>query len=320
MSSRFILFAGCALCAAFMLHNRAAGAEEKETPKLPQQAIEYILDLESDDFKTREKATHALPGFGKQVIEPLLKVTRGDSLEAAVRAILVIENIYVQGKENSISEAEDALDLLTQATNPSVAIRAEEAIDRHADIRKKRAIREIRKRGGTVKVWTAEEIARAAKGNSVQPGNVRYVALGSKWNVEDQEQGLRFIKRVGHFDVLYMIKGHRMPELAMEDLVRALPGTRFQSRESDAMLGMTGGDLSDQGGCTVGEVSEGLAAQKAGIQKGDFIIQFDGEKVENFESLVQRIGKKSAGDTVDIELIRNGMPMTLTVTLSSWVD
>tara|TARA_R110002111_G_scaffold262851_2_gene341814 strand:- start:8878 stop:9840 length:963 start_codon:yes stop_codon:yes gene_type:complete len=320
MSSRLILIAGCALCAASMLHNQASVAEEKVTAKLPQQAIEYILDLESDDFKTREKATHALPGYGKQIIEPLLKVTRGDSLEAAVRAILVIEEIYVQGKENSISEAEDALDLLTQATNPSVAIRAEEAIDRHADIRQKRAIREIRKRGGTVKVWTAEEIARAQKGNSVQPGNVRYVALGSKWNVEDQEQGLRFIKRVGHFDVLYMIKGHRMPELAMEDLVKALPGTRFQSRESDAMLGMTGGDPNDQGGCTVGDVSEGLAAQKAGIQKDDFIIQFDGEKVENFESLVQRIGKKSAGDSVDVELIRNGMPMTLKVTLSSWVD
>ncbi|MFH1300263.1 MAG: PDZ domain-containing protein [Planctomycetota bacterium] len=320
MSSRLILIAGCALIAVSIFHSETSAAEEKETAKLPQQAIEYILDLESDDFQKREKATRALPAYGQPVIEPLLKVTRGDSLEAAVRAILVIEAIYIQGKENSISDAEDALDLLTHAANPSVAIRAEEAIDRHTDIREKRAVREIRKRGGTVKLWTAEEIARAPQGIRAQPGQVRYIALGSKWNANDQEQGLRFIKRVGHFEVLYMIKGHRLPDLAQEDLMRALPATRFQTRESDAMLGISGGSGTDQGGCTVGDVSEGLAAQKAGIQTNDFIIEFEGEKVENFESLVKLIGKKEAGDTVEVELIRNGVPLTLKVTLSSWLD
>jgi len=291
----------------------------KEESPLPQEAVDYILDLESDDFKTRQKATQELPKFGDQIIKPLLKVTQGDSLEASVRAILVIEQVYVLGKADSVGPAEDALEQLTRAKNPSVALRAEEAIDRHADIREKRAVREIRKLGGTIKLWTAESIAKSSQGRKIEPGQVRYVALGSKWT--GGEQGLRFIKRIRHFDALYMIKGHPVSELAMEDLVKALPGTQFQTRDSDAMLGithMTG--LRDTGGCLVGEVSEGLAAQKAGIRSDDFIRKFDGKEVDSFGTLVKLIGQKSAGDTVDVELERNGEMKTLKVTLSSWLD
>ncbi|QDT40103.1 serine endoprotease [Gimesia alba] len=315
MFSRLISIAGCALLAASTLQGSSATAAEPA--KLPQQVVDYIFDLESDDYQKREKATQALPEYGEQVIEPLLKVTRGDSLEAAVRAILVIEQVYVKGKESSIAKAEEALESLTSSPNPSVALRAEEAIDRHADIREKRAIREIRKRGGTVILWTSEEIAKYPQQNKLEPGRVRYVALGARWS--GAEVGLRFIKRVREFDTFYLIKGHPLNEVALDDLRKAIPSTRFQTRDSDAMLGISGGN-NDRGGCTVGVVTEGLAAQKAGIQSGDFIVKFDGEKIENFQGLVDLIGKKSAGDTVNVDLVRNGKLMTLKVTLSSWLD
>jgi len=320
MSSRLILIAGSVLITSLMFHNASTAAEE--TAKLPQQAIEYILDLESEDFQTREKATRALPDFGEPVIEPLIKVTSGDSLEASVRAILVLEQIYVKGKEASVSKAEDALDQLTRAKNPSVAIRAEEAIDRHVDVRKRRAVREIRKRGGTVKLWTAEEIALAQLGSRVVPGQVRYVALGPKWtgNKEEQLEGLRFIKRVGEFQTLYIIKGHSLPELVRDELAKALPKTQIHDRESNAMLGIASDDRNLEGGCLVTGVSKGLAAQKAGIRTGDIIVKFDEKPVQNFRALVDLIGKKSAGDTVDVVLFRDGDLKTLKVTLSSWID
>jgi len=321
MSSRLILIAGTILITSLMFHNASTAAEE--TAKLPQQAIEYLFDLESEDFQTREKATRALPEFGEQMIEPLLKVTRGDSLEASVRAILVLEQIYVKGKEESVSKAEDALDLLTRAKNPSVAIRAEEAIDRHADIRKKRAVREIRKMGGNVRPWTAESIAKLQVGNRAVPGQVRFIVLGANWT--GKEQGLRFLKRVGRFETLYLIKGHPFTGPAMDDLVKGLSGTPYQERDSEAMLGISGGgNANEQIGCRVGEVTKGLAAQKAGIQSGDFIVKFDGQPVLNFEGLVDLIGKKAAYDTVDVELYRKEgqetLKLTLKVTLSSWLD
>jgi len=317
MTSRLILIVGNIFLTSLMFQHTSAVAEEKA--KLPQQAIEYILDLESEDFQARQKATSTLPDYGVQVIEPLMKVAHGDSLEAAVRAILVIESIYVKGKADSVSKAEDALDTLTRAKNPSVAIRAEEAIDRHSDIRKKRAIREIKKMGGNVKLWTAKTIAIAQKGNSVVPGQVRFIALGSKWT--GKEHGLRYLKRVGRFEALYLIKGHPFSELAMDDLVKGLSGTPYQIRNSEAMLGITStNNPNDQGWCEVGSVSEGLAAQKAGIQAEDLIVKFDGQPVQNFEALVDLIGKKAPHDTVDIELLRDKTLMTLKVTLSSWVD
>ncbi len=319
MKSCFATLLAGALALSLLTTGYPAYSQEKETAALPQQAVDYILDLQSDDYQARQKATQELPKFGEQVVPPLLKVTQGDSLEAAVRAILVIEQVYILGKANSVGPAEDALEKLTKAKNPSVAIRAEEAIDRHADIREKRAVREIKKMGGTVKLWTPEDIARTAPGGSVEPGQVRYVALGSKWT--GGEDGLRFIKRVRKFPVLYLIKGHPLPDLALEDLMRALPATQFQTRDSDAMLGithMTG--IRDQGGCLVGEVSDGLAAQKAGIRSGDFILKFDDKPVENFDALVKLIGGKSAGDVVQVELLRDGMIKKLPVTLSSWLD
>lgn len=319
MKSRFAAIIAGALALSLLLPDAPAFSKEQEKAALPQQAVDYILDLQSDDFQARQKATQELPKFGEQVVEPLLKVTQGDSLEAAVRAILVIEQVYVLGKAGSAGPAEDALEKLTHAKNPSVALRAEEAIDRHADIREKRAVREIRKMGGTVKLWTPEEIAKTAQGNTVEPGQVRYVALGSKW--KGGENGLRFIKRVRKFPVLYLIKGHPIPELAMEDLMKALPATQFQTRDSDAMLGITHmAGIRDRGGCLVGDVSDGLAAQKAGIRSGDFILQFGGKPVENFDTLVGLIGEKSAGDVVEVVLLRDGQIKTLPVTLSSWLD
>ncbi|MCH9654038.1 MAG: PDZ domain-containing protein [Planctomycetes bacterium] len=317
MSSRLILIAGSVLVASLMFHNALSAAEEPA--KLPQQAIEYILDLESEDFQTREKATRTLPDYGEPVIEPLMKVTRGDSLEASVRAILVLEQIYVKGKENSVAKAEDALDQLTRAKNPSVAIRAEEAIDRHADIRKKRAVREIKKMGGNVRLWTAKSIAEAQASSRAVPGQVRFIVLGARWT--GKEHGLRFLKRVGRFEALYLIKGHPFTGPAMDDLVKGLSGTPHQIRDSEAMLGIgNGGNFNERGGCIVGGVTEGLAAQKAGIRTDDIIVKFDGQPVPNFEGLVTLIGKKAAYDTVEVELFRDRKLKTLKVTLSSWLD
>ncbi len=319
MLLRLILIAACALISAAALQDTTSLAKEaKPTANLPQQAVEYLFDLESEDFKTRETATRELPKYGEQVIEPLLKITHGDSLEASVRAILVLEQIYARGNKKSVNKAEDSLDLLTKARNPSIATRANEAIDRNADIWEKRAVSKIRNLGGKVKVWTAGDIAKTQRFRNITPGQVRYVVLGSRWS--GAEQGLRFIKRISNLEILYVINGHTLSDLALENLMKALPATRFQTRDSDAMLGISGGNDAIPGGCLVGEVSDGLAAQKAGIQSNDFIISFDGKKVENFESLVELIGKKEAGDTTTIQLIRDQKLIKLNVTLSSWLD
>ena len=65
----------------------------------------------------------------------------------------------------------------------------------------------------------------------------------------------------------------------------------------------------------IGRVIQGSAAENAGLRVGDVVQRFGGKKVKNFESLVQLIRKRKAGDKVEIEIERNGKTETMKVTL-----
>ena len=59
------------------------------------------------------------------------------------------------------------------------------------------------------------------------------------------------------------------------------------------------------GGCLVTSVQADSAADKAGLQPGDMIKKFEGEKVDDFTNLTQLIGaRKGGGETVELEIER----------------
>ncbi len=62
----------------------------------------------------------------------------------------------------------------------------------------------------------------------------------------------------------------------------------------------------------VGDVLEGMPAEKAGIQVGDKIIGIDGKETKSWEDLTNAIHKKS-GETINIELQRNGKILSINV-------
>lgn len=68
-------------------------------------------------------------------------------------------------------------------------------------------------------------------------------------------------------------------------------------------------------GLYVVEVSEFSPAEKAGIKGGDIIVKFDGKKIQTFDELKAIRDTKSAGDTVGVEVIRNGESKTFNVQL-----
>ncbi len=68
-------------------------------------------------------------------------------------------------------------------------------------------------------------------------------------------------------------------------------------------------------GIFVEAVSEGSAAKKAGIRRGDIITRFNGERVKNMDELNTRKNKLKAGDTVSIELDRSGEILTVSLVL-----
>jgi Do/DeqQ family serine protease len=59
-------------------------------------------------------------------------------------------------------------------------------------------------------------------------------------------------------------------------------------------------------GALVQEIVDGSAAEKAGIEVGDVIVSVDGQRVKGAADLRNTIGLKRSGDTVQIDVIRDG--------------
>lgn len=69
-------------------------------------------------------------------------------------------------------------------------------------------------------------------------------------------------------------------------------------------------------GLSVGSVSPGSAAEKAGIKKDDLIIKVDGTAVKNKETLNEMRDAKKPGDTMVFTVMRDGGLLDITVTLA----
>lgn len=91
---------------------------------------------------------------------------------------------------------------------------------------------------------------------------------------------------------------------------RAFLGVRYQviNRETAIMNEVPAGAY-------VREVVEGSTAAEAGLEVGDIITKFDGEKLDQENELAILIAKKKIGDLVDIEYWRQGETKNVTVTL-----
>ena len=72
--------------------------------------------------------------------------------------------------------------------------------------------------------------------------------------------------------------------------------------------------LADAKGAMVTDVPTGPAAD-AGMKSGDIIVSFDNGKVEDPRDLVRRVADAPVGEAVQVEVLRNGKPETLSVTL-----
>ena len=74
-------------------------------------------------------------------------------------------------------------------------------------------------------------------------------------------------------------------------------------------------NIPDGDGVYVMSVSQGSAAEKAGIQKGDFIIKINGTTINTGTEMVEKISALRPGDSIEVTYTRNGSSNTAKVTL-----
>jgi serine protease Do len=74
--------------------------------------------------------------------------------------------------------------------------------------------------------------------------------------------------------------------------------------------------LKDSGGVLIGDVTTGTPAAQAGLQRGDVILDVDGQKVEDSNQLKLRISMMSPGTSVRMRVLHDGSEKTVTAKLA----
>jgi serine protease Do len=79
-------------------------------------------------------------------------------------------------------------------------------------------------------------------------------------------------------------------------------------------------NTKEQSGALVSGVTEGSPADKAGLKRGDLIIELDGKTVADSIGLRNRVSALAPGTKIEIKIVRNGKQQSLTATLSELND
>ncbi len=74
-------------------------------------------------------------------------------------------------------------------------------------------------------------------------------------------------------------------------------------------------DLKDETGALVGDVVEDGPAEKAGLQRGDIILEYAGKKIEELYILRNMVANTLPGEQHTIKIIRDGKTITMSVTI-----
>jgi S1-C subfamily serine protease len=74
-------------------------------------------------------------------------------------------------------------------------------------------------------------------------------------------------------------------------------------------------NMADPHGAFIATVRSGGPAARAGLQPGDIVVSFNGERVETFDDLTRTIASAAPGTTVQLGVLRNGHVLQLAVQL-----
>ncbi|TAK92129.1 MAG: DegQ family serine endoprotease [Burkholderiaceae bacterium] len=114
--------------------------------------------------------------------------------------------------------------------------------------------------------------------------------------------------------------------IPINEAMRVSEELRLHGKITRAWLGVRAGPITSEmaesmkldktGGAFVAQVIEGSPAERAGLQSGDVIVQFDGKTIESSADLPRLVGAAKPGSTVSLRLWRNGASKTVMVTLT----
>jgi serine protease Do len=70
----------------------------------------------------------------------------------------------------------------------------------------------------------------------------------------------------------------------------------------------------------IGGITPGSPAEKAGLQQGDLITEFNGAKINNMMDYTVALGGAKPGQAVAVKILRDGKPLEFKATLAARKD
>jgi putative serine protease PepD len=102
----------------------------------------------------------------------------------------------------------------------------------------------------------------------------------------------------------------------IDTVKQVVPQLKENGKIDRAWLGVSTSDAAPRDGAVVQEVS-GAPAQQAGLRPGDVILRFGDRSIATASDLGQAVNARKPGDTVKVEVQRDGSRETLSVTLGT---
>ena len=106
-----------------------------------------------------------------------------------------------------------------------------------------------------------------------------------------------------------------LPSLkAGKPVVRGQLGVMIQDLDADLAQQFS---LKQTTGVVVGQVNKGSAADKAGVQPGDVVTEFNGKRVEDVNELRNRVAATAPGTKATLTVVRKGKNVELSITVGT---
>lgn len=152
---------------------------------------------------------------------------------------------------------------------------------------------------------------------AINPGN----SGGPLVNIKGELIGINtaIFSRTGGYQGIGFAVPSNMAESVMKQLVkvgkvtRGWLGVTIQSITPDLAKEF---GLKNGKGAVVNDILKGSPAEKAGLKRGDVILEVDGKTVNDAESLRNIVAQREIGSQITIKIIREGKPISLTAKVS----
>jgi serine protease Do len=125
----------------------------------------------------------------------------------------------------------------------------------------------------------------------------------------------------GFQGVGFSIPGNDVKEVLEQILQRGRPVYSYLGVEMDGALENSSlKDVSNHIGCIIKKVAENSPAQKANLQPGDVIIEYEGEKIESIRRLITLVSRSKVGQEAVIGVMRSEQKLTVKATIAEYVE